>query len=101
MRRIHTFSLYLVGESCTHLDPEHFYLEVVDLLRPIGRSHVLRLCCHANVNSDLEVVLLLADEGFVSYRVDEAFICVYVVGRKRPRKGSWKLNSLCRCRCLV
>ena len=78
--------------SCTHLDPKHFYLEVVDLLRPALCPDVLWLCSHANVNGDLEVVLLLADEGLVSCRVVEAFICVNVVGKRRPGKahaGAW------------
>lgn len=57
---------------------------MVDRLRSAGRSDVLRLCGHADVNSDLEVILLLADEGLVGHREDEAFICVDVVGRRRP-----------------
>lgn len=71
-------------KSRTHLHPEHFYLEVVDHLRSAGRSDVLWLCSYADVNGDLEVILLLADEGLVSRRVDEAFICVDVVGGRRP-----------------
>lgn len=57
---------------------------MVDRLRSAWRSDVLRLCSHADVNGDLEVILLLADEGLVSRREDEAFICVDVVGRRRP-----------------
>lgn len=57
---------------------------MVDRLRSAGRSDVLRLCGHADVNSDLEVILLLADEGLVGHGEDEAFICVDVVGRRRP-----------------
>lgn len=79
----HTF---LVNNR-THLDPEHFYLEVVDHLRPVGRSDILRLCGRADVNGDLEVILLLADEGLISGRVDEAFVSVDVVGRRRPGGG--------------
>lgn len=84
-------------DSCTHLDPEHFYLEVVDSLRSAGRSDVLRLRGHTDVNGDLEVILLLADEGLVGCRVDEAFICVDVVGGRRP--GSTE-GAGDRCNCL-
>lgn len=44
----------------------------------------MRLCGHADVNGDLEVVLLLADEGLIRCRVVEAFISINVVGRRRP-----------------
>lgn len=57
---------------------------MVDLLRSAGRSDVMRLCGHTDVNCDLEVVLLLADEGLVGCGVDEAFISVNVVGKRRP-----------------
>lgn len=67
----------------THLDPKYFYLEVVDHLWPAGRLDILRLCGHANVNGDLEVILLLADKGLISGRVEEALVCVNVVGRRR------------------
>lgn len=73
-----------VLESCTHLEPKHFYLEVVHLLCPTGCSDVLWLCGHTDVNGDLKVVLLLANEGLISCRVVEAFICVDMVGWRRP-----------------
>ncbi len=57
---------------------------MVNLLWPTGRSDVLRLCGHADVNGDLEVVLLLADEGLIRCRVVEPFISVNMVGRRRP-----------------
>lgn len=71
----------------THLDPEHLDQQVVDLLRSAGRLDALRLSCHAHVHRDLEVILLLADEGLVGHRVDEAFVGVDVVGRGRPAGG--------------
>lgn len=73
--------------TCTHLDPKHLDQQVVDLLRPAGSLDVLRLNCHADVHRDLEVILLLADEGLISHRVDEAFVGVDVVGRGRPGGG--------------
>lgn len=50
----------------THLDPEHFYLEVIDHLWPAGCLDILWLCGHADMNGDLEVVLFLADKGLIS-----------------------------------
>jgi len=67
-----------------YLDPEHLDLEVVDRPRPAGRLDVRRLRGHADVNGDLEVVLLLADEGLVGHGVVEAFVGVDVVGRRTP-----------------
>lgn len=71
-----------VREFPTHLDPKYFNLEVVDLLQPALSSDVSWFCGHANVNCDLEVVLLLANKSLVCRRVVEAFICVNVVGRR-------------------
>lgn len=76
----------MVHLSRTHLHSKHSYLEMVDLLWSAGCPDVLWLCGHTDVNSDLKVVLLLANEGLVSCRVVEAFICVHVVGRWRPVK---------------
>lgn len=73
---------------CKHLDSKHFYLEMVDLLWSAGCSDVLWLCGHTNVNSDLKVVLLLANKNLVGCRVVEAFICVHIVGRWRPGKDN-------------
>lgn len=67
-----------------YLNPKHFYLPVVDLSQTTGRPDVSRLCGYADVNCDLEVVLLLADESLVSGRVVEAFIGVHAVGRRSP-----------------
>lgn len=68
----------------THLDPKHLDQQVFDLLRPARCLDVLWLSCHSDVHRDLEVILLLADEGLVGHRVDEAFVGVDVVGRGRP-----------------
>lgn len=70
----------MMSTSCTNLVPKDFYLEVVDHLWPIGCLDVLWLRCHADMNSDLEVILLLADEGLVSCGVYEALVCAHVVG---------------------
>lgn len=66
---------------------------MVDLLRPAGRSDVFRLCGHADVNGDLEVVLLLANEGLVQCGVVEAFIGVDVVGGRRPGNSRRRWNG--------
>lgn len=65
-----------------HLDPEHFNLEVVYVLWSRGRSEVARFPRHADMNCDLEVILLLANKGLISWRVVKAFICVHVIGWK-------------------
>lgn len=73
-----------IKQSCTHLNPKHFYLEVVDFLRSTRRPDILRLCGHADVNGNLKVVLFLTDKGLVSGRIVEAFICIDMVGGRGP-----------------
>lgn len=71
----------------SHLDPKDFEQEVVDLLRTSRRADVSRLRGHADVDGDLEVVLLLTHEGLVAAGVDEALVRVHVVGGGRPGGG--------------
>lgn len=82
---------------------------MVHLLRSSGRADVSWFCGHPDVNGDLEVILLLTDEGLVGGGVDETFVCVDMVGRRRPGEGetfmvdllleptrfSWVLHSQC------
>lgn len=74
-------------DALTHLDPKHLDQQVVHLAPPTGCVDVVRLggggSGGADVDGDLEVVLLLADEGLVGHGVDEALVRVHVVGRGR------------------
>lgn len=52
-------------KKCTHLYSIEMEAEVVNLLKPLRRLHVVRVALDLYLARYLEVVLLLADEGFV------------------------------------
>lgn len=68
---------------------------MVDLLRSPGRADESGFRGHPDVSGDLEVVLLLTDEGLVGAGVKEPLVGVNVVGGVRPGevRRSWWIRS--------
>lgn len=90
-----TIELQTKQESFTYLDSKDFDLEVVNFLWPAERCDVMRLCRHADMNCDLEVVFLLANKSLIRWRVVEAFVCVDVVGGTRPATQTRRFSACC------
>lgn len=87
-------SLFCVVASA-HLHTVEFEIEAFDGLQAVAGLDVLGISQHADVDRDLEMVLLLADEGIIGQGEVEALVGVDTVGRHRTLKGAERdLNIL-------
>lgn len=69
-------------------------VEAVKGLQALWGLHVLGISDHANVDCDLEVILLLAHEGIVAHREVEPFVRIHPVrGRGSVHHGRGKKGS--------
>ena len=76
---------------CWYLHSVELQVEAVDGLQALAGLDVLGIAQHADVDSDLEVVLLLAHEGVVGQGEVEAFVCVHAIGGHRPGGETMKI----------
>lgn len=65
----------------THLHSVEFEIEAFDGLQALACLDVLGISRHADVHRDLEVVLLLANEGIVGQGEVEALVSIHAIGR--------------------
>lgn len=72
---------HVVVMHFAHLYSMEFQIEAVDGLQAIICLDVLGISQHAYVHCDLEVVLLLANEGIVSQGEVESLVSVNSIGR--------------------
>ena len=70
--------------SCWYLDSVELQVEAVNGLEALAGLDVLGIPQHADVDRDLEVVLLLAHKGVIRQGEVEALVCVHAIGGHRP-----------------
>lgn len=81
--------------ASAHLHTVEFEIEAFDGLQAVAGLDVLGISQHADVDRDLEMVLLLADEGIIGQGEVEALVGVDTVGRHWTLKGAERdLNTL-------
>lgn len=86
---------FFVFFASAHLHAVELEIETFDGLQAVAGLDVLGISQHANVDRDLEMVLLLADKGIIGQGEVEALVGVDTVGRHRTLKGAERdLNVL-------
>lgn len=89
------YRVLLAPVAPAHLHAVEFEIEALDGLQAIAGLDVLGIAQHADVDGDLEVILLLADKGVVGQGEVEALVGVHAVcrhwtlrrQRERDRRG--------------
>lgn len=87
-------SIRFFQPCCHYLDPKHLHMEALNGHETCWGSDKSGISNHPYVNRHLEVVLLLADKGFISCGVAEALISVYMVTwRWSTQKKGCKMST--------
>ena len=76
---------------CLYLDSVELQVEAVYGLEALAGLDILGIPQHADVDRDLEVVLLLAHKGIICQGEVEALVCVHAIGRHRPGRETMKI----------
>lgn len=71
----------------SYLHSMEFEVKAVQRLQAFIRLNIFCISQHPNVDGNLEMILLLANEGIVCQGEVEAFVSVDTVGRHRTKHG--------------